>query len=1088
MRKTILQFACILLLSAAPALLAQVSGTLAGKITNASGTAVPNAAITVTNATTGQAQKVLTGPDGGFSLSLPAGTYRIDVETQGYKHTTQQNITLVAGPPQTLTITLEAGPMTETVEIKGHAPDIQTVGGEVAMGIDTRTLLELPVIDRNYQQLVQLQTGITPPFPMGLIPPPVVPNWAVPATAFVVNPDRNRFFSTNGQPVWNNAWYTDGALNVEPFRNTALRVQPTPSVQQMNVETSELAVSRGFVGGGNVTAITPGGTNAFHGEVYEFWSGDDLLTRNFFDTGAVSSPRFDYNQPGVAGGGAINHDKTFLFGDYEGTYTDGDSTNLTTVPTAAELTGNFSAIPGLTLFNPATGAADGTGRLPFAGNIIPITSLNPTAVGIASLFPAANLPGNFNNLQANSLFRNHQTKADGRLDEHFNEHTSAFLRYGYTNDSTAQASPYGSVLGEGLGARLIAQNTVADVTHVFSNSLITDFRFAYNRWQQSFSNTATAALNPITGTSLGAGFGSGVFLPSINISGFSPIGTAPTLPEFAVDNTFDWVSSWSWNHGIHNIKFGTDIRRFRTDGFTDSLLGQQFGPNGTINFTPGATLSPTGPALGTNAPFNALAAYLVGAPTNFGALSNLTTPTIRQTLYSFWLGDTIQLFHHLSLDFGVRYELYGSVQPRNAGGAMYYNAGDNTFNFGGIGGVSMNPSVTDTDAVAPRFGFAYRINEKTVVRGGYGIQYFQPPYSLMGLTPTAFGSVVGAPSGFTVAAPFPTLFAGLTTPPVTTASALTNGLPAGNTPATLLQRNIETPYVQNYSLQVQREFYWGSMLSIGYVGNVDRQLPYNEELNAALPGTGVAGMPFFGPFGRTASTVYYSTGLTSNYNSLQVSLTKRMAKGVSFVAAYTYARALGYTNNQDTLLNPFNLQSNYGPLDFNRQSILNISWLWELPFGKTGGHLKSALLGGWQVNGIWTYQTSTPVSVFADPATCNCPGFTPFASLVGAPFLNSGLTVLNPASFAAPAPGTFGDLNRGAVGAPGFNNWNLSLFKNFRFHDRFNIQLRGEAYDLANSSHFAPEVGDINLPTFGQQTSTLTGFGRQVNIAFRLMF
>ena len=168
MRKTVLQLVCVMLLASAPALLAQSvgGGTLAGKVTNASGAAVPNAAITVTNSSTSQSQKVLTGPDGGFSIALPPGTYRIDVETNGYKHTTQQNITLVAGPPQPMTITLEAGPMTEVVELRGHAPAIQTVGGEVGMGVDTRTLRELPVVDRNYQQMVQLQTGITPPFPM----------------------------------------------------------------------------------------------------------------------------------------------------------------------------------------------------------------------------------------------------------------------------------------------------------------------------------------------------------------------------------------------------------------------------------------------------------------------------------------------------------------------------------------------------------------------------------------------------------------------------------------------------------------------------------------------------------------------------------------------------------------------------------------------------------------------------------------------------------------------------------------------------------------------------------------------------------
>ena len=187
-------------------------------------------------------------------------------------------------------------------------------------------------------------------------------------------------------------------------------------------------------------------------------------------------------------------------------------------------------------------------------------------------------------------------------------------------------------------------------------------------------------------------------------------------------------------------------------------------------------------------------------------------------------------------------------------------------------------------------------------------------------------------------------------------------------------------------------------------------------------------------------------------------------------------------------MNPFDLRSNYGPLDFDRQNVLTISHLFELPFGKHGGTMAS-LIGGWQLNGIFTYATGTPLTVTADPTACACPGFTPFASFTGgSPRVGDSLQVLNPAAFAAPAPGTFGDVNRGAIRSPGYSNYDMSLFKNFRIHDRFNVQLRGEAFNLTNTPHFAPAVGNVNSPLFGQQVSTLTGFGRQVNLGFRFMF
>jgi hypothetical protein len=1071
MRRTILQLTCVLLFTAATTFLwgQALSGSLSGKITNASGAGIPNAAVTVTNTSTNTAQRALTSSDGSFTVSgLAPGTYRVDVETSGYKRTTQQDVTLAATGPATINIQLEAGNINEVVEIRGHAPAIQTDGGEVSTAIYERNLHDLPVIDRNYQELSGLQAGVTPPEP---------------ALDMVRDPARNRFFSVNGQAPTNNLWMSDGVMNLEPFRGTAVRVQPMESIQQLNIETASLPAERGFVGGGLMNSLARPGANNWHGSLFEFYSGNILRTRNFFNVAGNPDPRFVYNQAGATFGGPIAKDRTFFFGSYEGTFQNGATTEVTTVPTAAMIAGNFSAVPGLTLYQPTTGAATGFGRSPFTGNIIPTARLNPTATAIARLFPAPNLAGFSDNLVTNVPFRNHGNKADARIDHHFSDRTNLFLRYGFTNYWAAESSPLGDVIGAGTRDRSLNHNAVIGVVHDFTPALTTDLRMGYNRFDQR--------LNPLSDqTALRSAFGPSFAnnLIGINVTGLAPIGAPAYVPSNPVDNTFNWVWNWGWHTSMHNVKWGVDIRRMRSDGFTDAMWSNTFGANGAAFFGPGVTMSANGPAISQYGAFaNSFASFLLGSPAQVGVSNFFTNPTIRQTQSAFWLGDSIQLASRISLDLGVRYEVYSPLEPRNPGGAAFFNSSNNTFNFAGIGDVGMHPYLYDLDNVAPRLGLSVRATDKTVVRAGYSINYFQTPYTMSGFMAPVYGAVSGVQGGFT-AAPFTGTFGPTVSSNITAPSTLQNGAFAGNLPATVIPRHIETPYVQSFNLTVQQEFYWGTVLSLGYVGALDRHLMGMEELNAALPGTGAAGLPFIGA-GRTASTLGFQNGLTSNYNSLQVSLNKRFSKGISMLASYTYGKALGYTTNAGMILNPFNLRSNYGPLDFDRQHSLSIGHVVEIPWGRHGNNIVQSLIGGWQWNGVFTWNTGTPLTFTADPISCACPGNTVFANLNGSAFAGTGgPSFFNPAAFSAPANG-FGNLGRGALRGPDSTNYDMSLFKNFHVHDRYNLQLRGEAYNLTNTAHFAAPVTNINSPDFGRSVSTVNGaFGRQVNLAIRVMF
>jgi len=991
----------------------------------------------------------------------------MQVEIAGYRRAAQQNIDLTGSAPVVTNITLEGGNRDSVVEITGTAPLIQTDEAQQSTGLGTRQVREHPVIDRNYQELVGLQSGITPPQP---------------ALDLVRDPDRNRFYSANGQAPTTNEYRRDGVTNMEPFRGTAVRVQPVENVQELVIETSNLRPNKGFAAGALVTDITRAGTNDWHGGLYEFYSGNILRSRNVFNTANNPTPRFVHNQLGGNFGGAIVRDRTFFFGSYDGNFDNGSMTQLSTVPTAQALTGNLSGIPGLTIYNPNTGT-NGVGRTAFAGGIIPVAQINRTAAAIAGLFPAANQPGFVNNLVSNVPFRNHDNRFDGRLDQHISDRTHAFLRFGWTNASAYEASPYGDVIGSATRSRLLGYNAVADITHEFTPALITDFRVGYNRYDQKLNawGDQSALAGALGNSNLNNN------LIGINISGFGPIGSSAYVPQRGVDNNFNFVWDWALHKGMHNVRFGVDMRRFRVDGFSDTMFGSTFGPNGTAYFGTGATMSANGPALSQyGALYNSWAAFLLGAPSQVGISTNFVTPTIRQSQYAGWAGDTIQLMGRLTLDLGVRYDVYSPLEPRHAGGAQYFNASNNTFNYAGIGDTAMQLANYDTNNIAPRIGLAFRVSQKTAVRAGYGITYFQQPYMLSGFVAPAYGSVTGVQGGFTTATipgGFAPVFAGPAAP-----ASLQNGAAAGNQTATVLPTQNNTPYVQNFNFQIQQEFA-GTVLSVGYVGALDRKLPFVQELNAAFPGTGTAGLPF-GTIGRTGSTLGFDSGLTSNYNSLQVNLNRRFSHGLSFTSSYTFSKALGYTSSNGMLLNSFNRQSNYGPLDFDRQHVLTIGHLWELPFGRNGSNMLSTILGGWQLNGLFTWDSGTPLTITTDPVSCACPGNTVLANLNGSPFSNNGTAYLNPAAFSAPAFGQFGNLGRAGVRGPGSRNYNVSLFKHFRVRDRFDMELRGEAYNLTNTPHFSSPVTNISSPNFGQTVSTLQGgsFGRQVNLALRLGF
>jgi hypothetical protein len=1043
-------------------------GNFTGTVTTPSGSPVANAAVTITNTSTNVSQRVLTGPDGTFTISgLAPGSYKLEVESAGYKRTTQQNVELAAGGPA-IAITLEPGSMSETVEIRGRAPMIQTDNSEVATGLNTRSVQELPVIDRDHQQLVQLQPGVTPPeirFPL------------------TQDAQRQREWNTNGQPYYANRQELDGVTNYEPMRGTAVRVVPAEAIQQYNVSTANYPENRGFAAGALTDVITRPGTNGWHGSLFEFHSNNKLHARSPFDiTGDAA--RLTYNQFGLSLGGPIVTDRFFFFGSYEGNYNRGATSTVATVPTAAMRLGNFAGIPGVTVSNPFTGTTAGLNRTVFVNGMIPSAAISPVASALLPFIPSPNQPGLANNFVGNLPYSNDWHKLDAKIDAHFTEHTHGFLRYGFSNTHATQNSVFGGDLGLGEANRIIGQNAVFDVAHTHGN-LMGDLRLGYNRYD--FKQFPMGSQSAFAGA-LGLGGVTGQFLPTFDIGGVLTVGSPFNSPQRGVDNTYNLNTSWALRTSMHNVKWGLDIQHYRTDGFSNLF----FGPMGTAAFGPGATLAANAnPAvIGASNLFpNAFAAFLLNAPTATGSTFFATTPTARQTWYAAWVGDTLNFYRIVTVELGLRYEVYSPIRPRRQGDLLSFNPPSLSF-------ADVNTDFGDYDFNnwAPRVGIAVRATPKTAIRAGWSMNYFRQPVMFSGIQPAIFGTFQGVTNGFTTVPGFAAAnFPGVLPVP----SVPANNLAANGPLNVMLDSRAQIPMVQHFNAQVQQEFVDGIVFGIGYQGALGRHLPFHYELNQGLPGTGLAGLPFIG-VGRTASTLAYDYGVNSNYNALQVNLTKRMGHGLQFQGAYTWSKSLGYTGGNGFLLNPFNRRANYGPADFDRQHMLTIAHVWDLPFGTGTQHMNHGIvgqiLGNWAINGVFTWATGTPFNVFANPLFFGGPNGTVLANVNGqVAFNDAGLNqpFFNAAAFGIPPSGTFGNQSRNFLRGPGFKNYNFSLFKTFAFMDHYKIEIRGEAYNLTNTPHFANPQANLNAGGFGEINSLSNGWdslGRQINLALRLIF
>ncbi len=1093
---------CLAAIFTLPAIGQTVTGSLVGHVEDINGGAIAGARVVATEINRGTTREIVTNDEGNYSFgSLDPGVYRVEIQQANFKKLVQENVEVAINTTVRVDGKLEAGGISETVQIESEPVQLKTDRADVSTQITSEQVEELPLSpDRNYQSVLDISPGVTEAASVG--------------SAFG-NPNGSTTNRINGQNERYNNFQLDGTINNQTnvISQTAI-VPPPEAIQVVDISTNSYDAEQGRAVGGVINVQIKSGTNKFRGSLFAFNTNSAFKAKDALST--LDVPVTNLNQFGFTIGGPIKKDKTFFFADYQGGRDRRGETNLLSVPTAAFRNGDFSsAVPAGTtcttvvagcIYDPGNGITTASSRVPFAGNIIPQNRINPAVRAILARLPLPNLPGLSANYETSGSFVQDRNSFDVKVNHNFSDNTTAFVRYSFFKSLTSDLPAFGALGGESISGITTAstgpgknQSVSANLTHVFSPKLITEFRFGYVRVhisgnvpsEENLGNTLGAA-----GTNLGDFF-SAAGIPRIVITNYNFLGSIGTLPFDIKENSYNIVNNWTKISGNHTIRFGADIRKLRLD--KQQATGN---PRGNFSFTGGLT---TRSGAGTSG-VNALAAFLLGLPQSVDRTTVVNLGGYITPQYFFFAQDRWQVNPKLTVNYGLRYELYPYPSGINPGDQSYYDPATNTALISGFGPNNDRINIkTQKTNFAPRLGIAYRLDKKTVIRTGYGIGYV--PLSVNTLANQNYGSQVSVSFSGNSSNLAPrdangnpiTLSTGI---PAAQIIDLTSGVvtPPGNVILGVVNPNAKRGYIQSYNFTVERDLF-GFVTSAGYVGSRGTRLPGTINLNGFGPGGTNAVRPFNILYGRTSDVLLSDFMLSNSYHSLQVRVDRRFKRiGGRLTVAYTLSRSTDYTS-AFSVRNFLDIDSNRSPSDFDRTHNLVISHVIR-PFGKGGrlfdenGLRWKGLLGGFSLSGIFAARSGSPVDILGSNAAgtltsgstnFNRPDQTGPVRILGG--LGPGQLYFDTSVFVNPAPGTFGNAGRNSVRGPHYINYNATLARTFSFGERYKLQAQMTAFNVTNSPHFSNPSGAFSTSTtsaFGTSTST---FGeRQIRFGLKFMF
>ncbi len=1025
---------------------------LFGSVQDPSGLPLASAALELREQATNATYKVQSSTEGDFHFSaLPPGMYRLNAGKPGFRTVNRDGIQLRVAGRVSIDLTLAVGDAAETVEVNGAAPLLESNTGTVSFALDQKRIVSLPLDGRNFVPLIALSPGVT--LPVGSTLPRI-----------------------NGSRPRTSEYIYDGISVLQPEPGQVAYFPVIDAIDEFRVNIDSYSAEYGRSNGGVIQVYQKPGTNNYHGTLFEFFRNERLNARNLFAP-AGPKPLFRRNQYGFVLGGPVQRNKTFFFADYQGTLLRTGVPRITTVPTLLQRNGVFSS----PIYDPAsTRIVDGSyQRDLFPNNTVPVTRFDAAALAVLNRYPAGQEAA-ANNYRRVGTDRTDQHQFDGRLDRYFGTGHRVFGHYAFLRDDSIPTPPLpdgsGNIASGVIGNTLThADSIAAEDAWTISPATVNQLRFGFTR--RGFTRELLPAV------------------PVYQVTGFEQIGPTPNANSQFTTSVTQFIENYSTIKGRHSLKLGADVRLERLDVF------QPPSPNGTFQFTNVLTSGLTAAGVPVPNTGNSFASFLLGQVQSFNLDMQQSVLKPRATIAEFFIQDDWKISRRLSLNLGLRYTLnFPSTEANDR--AAVFNLNTQKLDFLGKNGNPRSARNLEKGDFGPRIGLAYKLRDSMVVRSGYGLVWIEQAGITTPFTTPLFPFIqsVGQRSLDNIHPAFVLSHGpGIQIAPPNPDSGLGQGVFGTD-------RKNGSGYAQQWNLTLQKTFGENVSIEAGYLGSKITRLgvpdtnlnqlpveqlalgsqltqqvanPYYGQIpvSSSLGGATVARQQLLRPYPRfTTVTLYRNNIGNSTYHSFQARLEKRFSHRLTGSVAYTYSKLIDDASSVFDAAILTGPAANFPVADsFNRRLEKDLS-NGDTPHVFSSGFVYE-LPHGWRVAGIVRFQSGMPVAV---TQSTNLNAFAGYGTQRPNRVADSELPAdqrttnryFNTAAFTQAPQFTIGNSSRNPVRGPGYQDVDLMLGKVFAITEKWNAELRAEAFNLTNTPALANPNGNFGTAAFGTISST----------------